>query len=40
MDFLFFKLRFTQCKAKQPLQDMEFQEKEVQKDFKAYRKSV
>ena len=27
-----FKLGFTPCKAKQPLQGMELQEKEVQKD--------
>ena len=30
--FLFFKLGFTQCKAEQPLQGMELQEKETQKD--------
>ena len=29
---LFFKLGFTPCKAKQPLQGMELQEKEAQKD--------
>ena len=28
----FFKLGFTSCKAKQPLQGMELQEKETQKD--------
>ena len=28
----FFKLRFTPCKAEQPLKDMELQEKEAQKD--------
>ena len=30
--YLLFKLRFTQCKAKQPLQITELQEKEAQKD--------
>ena len=30
--YLFLKLGFTPCKAKQPLQGMEFQEKEAQKD--------
>ena len=30
--FLFFKLAFTPCKADQPLQGMELQEKEAQKD--------
>ena len=30
--YLFLKLRFTQCKAKQPLQITELQEKEAQKD--------
>ena len=30
--FLFFQLRFTSCKAEQPLQDMELQEKGAQKD--------
>ena len=29
---LFFKFRFTPCKAKQPLQGMEYQEKEGQED--------
>ena len=28
----FFKLGFTPCKAKQPLQGMKLQEKEAQKD--------
>ena len=28
----FFKLGFTSCKAEQPLQGMELQEKEAQKD--------
>ena len=28
----FFKLGFTPCKAQQPLQEMELQEKEAQKD--------
>ena len=28
----FFKLGFTPCKAEQPLQGMELQEKEAQKD--------
>ena len=28
----FFKLGFTPCKAEQPLQGMELQEKEIQKD--------
>ena len=31
-NFFFFKLGFTPCKAEQPLQDMELQEKEAQKD--------
>ena len=35
----FFKLRFTSCKAEQPLQGMELQEKEAQK-IKPYRKSL
>ena len=30
--FFFFKLGFTPCKAEQPLQGMELQEKETQKD--------
>ena len=30
--FIFFKLGFTPCKAEQPLQGMELQEKETQKD--------
>ena len=30
--FFFFKLGFTPCKAEQPLQGMELQEKEAQKD--------
>ena len=29
---IFFLLRFTPCKAKQPLQGIELQEKETQKD--------
>ena len=29
----FFKLGFTSCKAEQPLQGMELQEKEAQKDY-------
>ena len=29
---LFLKLRFTPCKAKQPLRGMELKEKEAQKD--------
>ena len=29
---VFFKLEFTPCKAEQPLQGMELQEKEIQKD--------
>ena len=29
---LFLKLRFTPCKAEQPLQGMELQEKSAQKD--------
>ena len=33
----FFQLRFTPCKAEQPLHGMELQEKEAQK---AYRKST
>ena len=34
VDFFFFKLGFTPCKAEQPLQlqDMQLQEKETQKD--------
>ena len=31
-DHFFFKLRFTACKAEQPLRGMKLQEKEVQKD--------
>ena len=34
----FFKLRFTPCKAEEPLRGMELQEKEAQK-IKAYWKS-
>ena len=30
---IFQKLRFTPCKAEQPLQGMEIQEKEAQKDY-------
>ena len=30
--YSFFKLRFTPCKTEQPLQGMELQEKEAQKD--------
>ena len=30
--FVFFKLGFTPCKIEQPLQDMELQEKETQKN--------
>ena len=30
--FFFFKLLFTPCKAEQPLQGMDLQEKETQKD--------
>ena len=30
--FLFFKLGFTPCMAEQPLQGMELQKKEAQKD--------
>ena len=29
---IFFLMGFTSCKAEQPLQDMELQEKEAQKD--------
>ena len=32
--FLFLKLGFTPCKAKQPLLDMELQENEEEKDEK------
>ena len=32
-EFLFFKLGFTPCKAEQPLQSMELQEKEARKDL-------
>ena len=32
LQFFFFKLGFTPCKAEQPLQGMELQEKETQKD--------
>ena len=35
----FKKIRFTPCKAEQPLRGMELQEKE-QKRLKAYRKAV
>ena len=31
--FFFFQLGFTPCKAEQPLQGMELQEKETQKDY-------
>ena len=31
-EIFFLKLGFTPCKAEQPLQDMELQEKESQKD--------
>ena len=37
---IFFSLGFTPCKAKQPLQGMELQEKEAQKDYRKYRKSL
>ena len=30
--FFFFRLKFTLCKAKQPLQGIDLQEKEAQKD--------
>ena len=33
MLFLFFLLGFTPCKAEQPLQGMELQEKKAQKDY-------
>ena len=33
IDILFLKLGFTPCKAEQPLQGMEIQEKEAQKDY-------
>ena len=32
--FFFFKFGFTPCKAEQPLQGMELQEKETQKELK------
>ena len=32
ISYLFYKLVFTSCKAEQPLQGMELQEKEEQKD--------
>ena len=32
LQLVFFKLGFTPCKAGQPLQGMELQEKEAQKD--------
>ena len=32
LSLFFFKLEFTPCKAEQPLQGMELQEKETQKD--------
>ena len=35
----YFQLRFTPCKAEQPLQGMELQEKKHKK-IRAYRKSV
>ena len=38
-EFLYFKLGFTLCKADQPLQGMELQEK-LHKKIKAYRKSL
>ena len=32
-DMVFFQLGFTPCKAEQPLQGMELQEKEAQKNY-------
>ena len=32
-NLIFVKVGFTPCKAEQPLRDMEFQEKEAQKDW-------
>ena len=34
------KLEFTTCKAEQPLQSMELQEKKHKKDYTGHRKSV
>ena len=36
----FFKLRFTPCKAEQPLRHMDLPKKKNHKKIKAYRKSV
>ena len=38
--FFFLKLRFTPCKAEQPLRGMELQEKKSTKNITGYRKSV
>ena len=38
--FLFFKLGFTPCKAEQPQQGMELQEKEAQKDWSIHEISL
>ena len=39
-DTAFFLLGFTPCKAEEPLQGMELQEKKRKKKITAYRKSV
>ena len=38
--FLKKKLGFTTCKAEQPLQSIELQEKKHKKDYTGHRKSV
>ena len=38
--FFFFKLGFTPCRIEQPLRGMELQEREAQKDYQVYKKSV
>ena len=38
--FVFFKLGFTPCEAKQPLRGMELQERKHEKKITGYRKSV
>ena len=40
IDFFFFKLGFTPCKAKQPIRDMELQERKHERKITRYRKSV
>ena len=37
ISFFFFKLGFTPCKAEQPLQGMELQEKKHKKDYRIQK---